>query len=217
MGVPRYTRCAPARAVTQHVIAFFAANPRGTDPLKLGEESADIQRDLKLAPFRDDFRFESRWAVTIDQLVHGLRELDPSVVHLSMHAAAEGVILQDEHGGPEIVPPRALAALIGETARHARVIVLNACSTIAHAPELLANAEAVIAMDGAIGDDAARMFAAMFYGALGSRASIGSAFAQGIGKLAAKRLPDEMFPRCVTRDGVDPREIFLSTTERGAG
>lgn len=52
----------------KHVILFVAANPRTSDPLRLAEECAEIQRELKMAPHRDDFQFESRWAVSIDEL-----------------------------------------------------------------------------------------------------------------------------------------------------
>ena len=64
-------------------------------------------------------------------------------------------------------------------------------------------------MDGVIGDDAARPFTIRFYSALGSGRSIGNAVAQGVATLAAKQLPDEILPRCVTRDGVDPHEVIL--------
>jgi hypothetical protein len=199
------------RFAPPHEIAFFAANPHGTDPLALAQECADIQRELKRARFRDDFRFTSCWAVTVDDLVRQLDELDPTVIHLSGHADAAGVVLEDEHGAPMPVPPRALAGLIGEVARRARVVVLNACSTTAHAFALRANIDAVVAMDGEIGDTAARMFAVRLYGALGNRRSIGAAVAQGVATLRAKQLPDERLPRCVTRDDVDPRSIFLSS------
>src|SRR3954466_1312549 len=110
------------------VILFLAANPRGGEPLKLAEECAAIQRELKLAPHRDDFRFESRWAVGIDELMRHLMELDPTVIHFSGHGGGSaGLVLQDEQGQPQMVFARALAMMVETTAHNARVVVLNAC------------------------------------------------------------------------------------------
>jgi hypothetical protein len=204
----------PPQPADQHVVAYFAANPRGTHPLGLGEECAEIQRELKLAPFRGDFHFESRWAVTGGELFRHLNEVDPVVAHFGGHGSNRGLILQDDHGGPELVSPRAFAMLIRSAARSARVVVLNACSTMAHAQALRGAVDVIVAMTGAIGDDAARIFAARFYGALANRRSVGNAVEQGVAMLAVKNLPDEVLPRFVTRDGVDAYDVFLPALER---
>jgi hypothetical protein len=212
-GQPAAARRDAVKPPEQHVIAFLAANPSGTHALRLGSECAAIQRELKLAPHRRDFRVESRWAVTIDDAIAQLDELDPAVVHFSGHGEAGSLLLEDEHGGPEPVSPRALAMMIEVAARNARVVILSACSTTAHAHALRDKVDVVIGMDGKIHDDAARMFAVRFYGALGNRRSVGNAFAQGVAKLAAKGLPDELLPCCVTRPGVDADQVVLTTCD----
>src|SRR4029079_19150500 len=111
-----------------------------------------------------------------------------------------GLMLQNEQGQPELVSARALAMMVDAAAGNARVIVLNACYSIEQADVLRSKIDCIVGMDGAIGDHAARAFAIRFYGALGNRRSVGNAVAQGIAALAAKRLPDEVLPRCVTRD-----------------
>lgn len=194
----------------KHVIVFLAANPSGSNPLKLAEECAEIQRELKMAPHRDDFQFESRWAVGIDELMRHLTELDPTVIHFSGHGGGSaGLILQDEQGEPQQVSSRALAMMVDATAHNVRVVVLNACYSAAQAEALCAKVDCVVGMEGTIGDDAARAFASRFYFALGSRRSIGNAVAQGVATLAAKQLSDEIAPRCVTRDSVDSHKVLL--------
>jgi hypothetical protein len=194
----------------RHVILFLAANPGGTSPLRLGEECAEIQRELKMTPYRDDFHFESRWAVSIDELMRHLTELDPAVIHVSGHGdCSGGLLLQDEQGQPQPVSGRALAMMVEAAARNVRVVVLNACYTTLQADALRAKVGCVVGMSGAIGDAAARAFAIRFYGALGNRRSIGHAVAQGIATLAAKQLPDEALPRCATRDGIEADQVFL--------
>lgn len=192
------------------VILFLAANPRGSQPLRLAEECAEIQRELKMAPYRDDFRFESRWAVGIDELMRHLTELDPTVIHFSGHGGGSaGLMLQDEQGQPQPVSARALAMVFGATAQRARVVVLNACYSTEQAEALRATVDCVVGMAGAIGDDAARAFAIRFYGALGNRRSIGNAVEHGIAALAARQLPDEVLPRCLARSGVDAHQVLL--------
>jgi hypothetical protein len=194
----------------KHMILFVAANPDGTDPLRLGEECAEIQRELKMTPHRDDFQFESRWAVSIDELMRHMMELDPTVMHVSGHGdCSGGVLLQDEQGRAQPVSARALAMMVEAAARRVRVVVLNACYTTIQADALRAKVDCVVGMTGAIGDVAARAFAIRFYGALGNRRSIGNAVAQGIAALAAKQLPDEALPRCATREGVKADQVFL--------
>jgi hypothetical protein len=195
----------------KRLILFLAANPQGTNTLKLAEECAEIQRELKLSPHRGDFRFESRWAVSVDELMRHLMELDPVVVHFSGHGGgSSGLLFQDENGKPQPVTPRALAMMIRASAQSARVVVLNACYSSAQAEALRSEVDCVVGMDGAIGDLAARAFAIRFYGALGNRRSIGNAVAAGIAALAAKQFPDEWLPRCQTREGLDEHQIILA-------
>lgn len=201
---------APDAGPRPHLILFLAANPHATSRLELGEECAQIQRELQMARHRDDFRFESRWAVSIDELMRHLQELDPAVIHFSGHGGNTGLILQDEQGRPQPVSTRALAMMIQATALSARVVVLNACYTTGQADALREAVDCVVGMNGAIGDAAARAFAVRFYGALGNRRSIANAVASGVAALAARQLPDELLPRCVTRRGVAADQVVLS-------
>lgn len=192
---------------------FLAANPLGSDALRLGAECAAIQAELCRAPHGDGFDFVSRWAVTVHDLMCQVMEIDPVVIHISGHGGgAAGLMLEDRHGHPHLVPARALAMMLQATARRARLAVLNACYSTAQAEALRDVFECVIGMDGAIGDTAARIFATRFYGALAHRRSVGNAFAQAIAALAADSLPDEVMPRCVT--AADPDRLVLSPAPR---
>lgn len=205
----RRTKKQQSTDMNKRVILFLAASPRESNPLQLGEECAEIQRELKMTPHRDDFCFESRWAVSIDELMRYLTELDPTVIHFSGHGGQGGLVLQDEQGRPQPVPARALAMMVTAAARSVRTVVLNACYSSVHAEMLRTRVDCIVGMDGAIGDQAARAFAVRFYGALGNRRSIGNAVAQGIAALAAKQLHDEVLPLCVTRDGIDAHQVLL--------
>lgn len=211
---PRPSRPARSRVgsirMGPHVILFLAANPRDSNLLRLTEECADIQRELRMTHNRDDFRFESRWAVSIDDLMRYLTELDPTVIHFSGHGCGDtGLMLQDAQGQSQLVSARALSMMLDATTRNVRVVVLNACYTAVQASALNTSVECVVSMTGAIGDDAARAFAIRFYSAIGNGRSVGNAVLHGIATLAAKQLPDVQVPRCLTRRGVDADNVVL--------
>lgn len=191
------------------VILFLSASPAGLHPLKLGQELADIERERKMAPFRDSFRIESRWAVTVDELMRHLMEIEPDIIHFSGHGGSAGIIIQDEFGHPTSLPPRALALILRAAVPSARLVVLNACDSTIHAESLRAAADCIVLVGGEVGDDAARTFAVRFYGAIFHGRSIGNALLHGRAALAARQLLEELLPRCVTRKGVDAYSLVL--------
>ena len=77
------------------VILFLAANPTGTSRRALDQECAAIERELKMTPGRDDFEFRSKWAVTVDELMRHLNDLQPAILHFGQaanHALAQASV-----------------------------------------------------------------------------------------------------------------------------
>jgi CHAT domain len=223
-----------APAGGRHVILFLAANPSETTRLALDEECAAIERELRMTTGRDDFDFRSKWAVSIDDMMRHLNELQPTIIHFSGHgggstgiylqdeqrqrapetrhvkaASDAGIYLEDEHHRPQHVSARALTQMIGSAAPSTRIVVLNACYSDVAAEALRGVVDCVVGMRGAIGDDAARSFAVGFYRALGHRRSVGNAVDQAVATLTAKRFPDAYLPVCRTRDGVRASQVTL--------
>jgi len=228
------THARPSRPTpSRHGILFLAANPSETTRLALDEECAAIERELRMTTGRDDFDFRSRWAVSVDEVMRALNELQPTVIHFSGHGggstgvyvhlarrwrpgyrdidvmATAGIQLQDEQRRPQHVSACALTQMIGSAAPSARLVVLNACFSDVVADTLRRVVDCVVGMRGAVGDEAARSFAVGFYRALGHRRSVGNAVEQAVATLAAKCLPDEHLPICRTRDGVNAAEVTL--------
>jgi hypothetical protein len=224
----------PKPATSRHVILFLAANPSETTRLALDEECAAIERELRMTTGRDDFDFRSKWAVSVDEVMRALNELQPTVIHFSGHgggssgvyvhderqalrpdhrdigaAVAVGIQLQDEHRRPQHVSARALTQMIGSAAPSARLVVLNACYSDALAEVLRGVVDCVVGMRGAIGDDAARSFAVGFYRALGHRRSVANAVEQAVVTMVAKQQSDEHLPICRTRDGVSAAQVVM--------
>ncbi|MFK8183341.1 MAG: CHAT domain-containing protein [Phormidesmis sp.] len=66
-------------------ILVLAANPKDTNPLRLGEEVREIQAGLERSKYRDRFRIEQRWAVRPRDVQRALLDTSPQIVHFSGH------------------------------------------------------------------------------------------------------------------------------------
>jgi len=220
----------------KQVILFLAANPRDTHPAELAEEYAAIERELLITPHRGDFELKQAWAVTVDDIARHLLVLQPTIIHFSGHGVdgasttepsssnhrdiepsrreASGIYVHDEHGGSQLITADGLKKMIESAQASARVVVLNACYSDSQAEAILGVVDCVVGMTGAIHVNGAREFAAAFYRALGNRRSVGQAVKHGVAILAAKQLPDELLPRCRTRDGVDANKLELGEAAR---
>jgi hypothetical protein len=201
--------------VAPDLILFLAVNPVATHQPRLDEECAVIERELRAAASRE-LALESRWAVSIDELMHHLNALRPTVIHFSGHAGGDGeatgtLHLQDATGAPQRVSAEALTAMIESAGESARIVVLNACYSDAYADALCRVVDCVVGMTGPTGDDAALAFAVSFYRALAHQRSVGNAVAQVEATLAAKQLLGRHVPRCRTRAGSDVHQIMVRT------
>ena len=223
--------------MSQDLILFLAANPSGTSRLALDEECAAIDRELRLVSRATAMAFIAKWAVTADEMMRHLIELQPTVIHFSGHGAPgavpgrfrtcrdtsmddatvrSGIYLQSDNGGSQLVEGRALMKMIRSAASSARIVVLNACYSETQAAAVSGVVDCVVGMTGAIDDEAARSFAVGFYRALGNGRSVGNALDQAGAILAVKHPAYEHLPCCRTRPGIDAERIVLGERSRFA-
>lgn len=207
-----------------------SANPSSEGKLALEQEFVDIEGEVLRAPHRD---FEAMFvpAATDDRLMRLFIERSPRVVHYAGHGVdsrrvaggscaesrdiglasdAIGIYLQDDQGGPQLVTARALTAMLKAAVPSVRLLVINACHSEALAEPLCGVVDCVITMAGAIGDHAARSFAAALYRAIANRRSIGDAFSHAVDTLIVKQFSGEQLPKCHTRSGLNAHEIFFT-------
>jgi hypothetical protein len=150
-------------------ILFLAANPKGTAPLRLGQELRDIGEGLQRAQKRDQFNLEQRSAVRPRDIQRAMLDLGPQILHFSGHGAGEaGLVFEDEVGNGKLVDGDALAALFALFADQLNCVVLNGCYSAVQAKAIAQHIPYVIGMSEAIGDQAAIAFAVGFYDALGA-------------------------------------------------
>jgi hypothetical protein len=198
-------------------ILVLAANPKGTDPLRLGEEMREIQTGLERSKHRDRFRIEQRWAVTPTDVRRALLDCQPQIVHFSGHgvgvqtpddpdaarkltvvtetmAAPEGLMFEDAIGQPQLVSSEAIANLFALFADQIECVVLNACYSATQAEAIAQHIPYVVGMNRSIGDRAAIEFSIGFYDALLADRPVDFAYKLGCSAIQMAGIPEHLTP-----------------------
>ncbi|MBA2740656.1 MAG: CHAT domain-containing protein [Actinobacteria bacterium] len=195
-------------------IVFFAANPRDQVQLRLDEEAREVEQRLRATDHRDVIDFATRWAVRPADLIEALNQERPQIIHFSGHGSqTEALAFQDDFGGTKIVTKEALAGMIHTFSDEVRLVLFNNCFSEAHAQEAVKHIEAAIGMNDSISDNAARIFAANFYAALGYGRSVQNGFEQAKAALMLESIPEERTPQLFTRSNMDPSILVLVEAE----
>ena len=162
---------------------------------------------LKARPYPP---FQTEWAVRPDDLLQFLNEYRPHVVHFSGHGSpSEELILCNQMGQAKPVSKAALRKLFTALKDNVRLVVLNACYSRPQAEAIVEVIDCAIGMSRAIGDDAAIVFAASFYRALGFGRSVKEALEQGRAALLLEGIPEENTPELLVKQGVDAARVFV--------
>ncbi len=166
-------------------ILILAANPQNTSRLRLEEEIREIDKGLRRANKRDQFKLEMKLAVTQQDFYRAILDTHPQIVHFCGHGAGEdGILLEDETGQTALVQADTLASLFKLFAQKGLdCVVLNACYSQVQAEAISQHINYVIGMNQAIGDKAAINFSVAFYDALAAGEDIEFAFELGCSQL----------------------------------
>jgi hypothetical protein len=191
-------------------VLYMTANPELD--LRTEVEVRDVQQAVKRALHRDLIDVQYRPAATPEDLLDGLNDVRPHVVHFSGHAGDAALLFDNASGdSPQVqeVPFELLARALGATADPPKLLVLNGCDTLDGAEVLLETTPIVIAMATEISDLAASAFAARFYAAVASAQPIGAALRQGAVVLDLMGLDEGWKPNLLSRGGVAIDDLVL--------
>jgi len=191
-------------------VLFLALDPRDQNELLLGEEARAISDMIRKSHHRDSVVLDSRWAVRPLDVLQAINESRPRVIHFSGHGSTQDELLfQDDLGDTKAVSKDAIVQLMAATTGHIQLVFFNACYSRAQAEAVVKHISAAIGMNTAIGDDAARIFSASFYSAIGFGLSVKTAFEQAKAALMLEGIPEESTPELFVANGLDPDQLFL--------
>jgi hypothetical protein len=193
-------------------VLYLTANP--DLDLRTEEEVRQVQQALRGAKYRDFIAIEQKPAATFQDLLDGLNDVRPHVVHFSGHGGAQALLMDggDVHGeAAQEVTFGLLIKALEATDSPPTLLVLNACDTLDGADVILPAVPVVVAMSKEVLDVAAIVFAQQFYAALASGQSVGSALKQAKVAIEAALIDDgaSALPRCISRDDVVIDDLVL--------
>lgn len=194
----------------QITVLFIASNPSDQTQLRLDEEIREIQKKIRASDFRESLKLESVWAARPTDLLQAINEHKPTIVHFSGHGSDQDeLVLQDDNGDSQVVSKETLVELFKVVSSGIELLVFNTCFSENQAINVTEHVSAAIGMGTSIGDEAARVFAAQFYSALGFGKSVGEAFGQAKVALMLKNIPEEDTPKLHVSQQLNENEIVL--------
>lgn len=198
----------------QITVLFLAANPLDVAQLRLDEEARLIREQLRLSDFRDSIKFESRWAVRPSDILLAINECRPTIIHFSGHSSVDGeLVLQDMNGRTKLVSIQAMAQTLNTVSDDIRFLFINSCFSYLQAESAVKFVEGAIGMKTSISDDAARIFAAQFYSAIGFGRTVANAFEQAKSALMLEGIREEETPELFLQEGVEADKFILVEPE----
>lgn len=199
---------------TKIVVLFLASNPNGTGQLKLDQEARNIQEMIRKSEHRDSVSLETRWAVRPLDILQAINEVNPTIIHFSGHGAEDGsLVLQNPDGSPKLVSKEAITQTVITASDEIKLILFNACFSSEQAQHVTEYIDAAIGMNTAIGDEAACVFAAQFYSAIGFALSVKKAYEQALAALMLEGISEETTPELYIKSDKDADEMILIRVE----
>src|SRR3954452_1757562 len=94
-------------------ILYLAANPTDTSHLRLQEEARDLQERIRSGPHGRAFKVVHYLAVRPRDLLRGLQEEQPHILHFSGHGTYnKEIVFQKDQGTSQPILPKDLVDLV---------------------------------------------------------------------------------------------------------
>lgn len=158
-------------------ILYLAANPLDTSHIRIAAEVRELTSRIRQGLDRDDFEIVCYFAVRPQDLLRGLQEVKPHILHFSGHGNLDKqIVLETEDGKSQPIAPQDLADLVKQFKTNLKLAVMSCCYGREQANALNEVLDCTIGMDNPISDGGAVNFSANFYQVLASGGSIRQAF-----------------------------------------
>lgn len=205
---------APAKPEILRVL-YITSNPHPFDPkrtLRVDVEVRQVQQAIRAALHRDQVRIEHRPAATPEDLLDGLNDIRPHVVHFSGHAGDSTLAFENasvDQPASRDLTYALLARALAATDSPPTLLVLNGCDTLEGVNVFHPVTPVVVAMASTITDLAAATFASRFYGAIAAAQPVGVALDQAAVAIDMMGLAEGWKPELSARGDVDPANLVL--------
>jgi len=190
-------------------VLFLASSPEDLEPLRLDQETREIQQRLRASKHRDSIKVEWRLARQLRDLMDDLNETRPHVVHFSGHGNQRELAFENADGDTKSLSNELLAQLLSASSDRIRLAVFNSCQSAAQAELACDHVELAIGMSTTVADAAAKTFAAQFYSSIGYGHSVQKAFEQAKTQVALEHGEGDHVPELFAAEGVDPATVVL--------
>jgi len=199
-----------AQLPEQIVVLFMASNPLDQPQLRLDEEARAIAEMIRRSEHRDAVKLESCWAVRPLDVLQAINEYQPRIVHFSGHGSDQSeIVFQNQSGGTKLVSKEAIVQTMAAASGDIQLVFFNTCYSREQAEAVVQHIPAAIGMNTSIGDEAARVFAAQFYSAIGFGLSVRRAYDQAKAALLLESIPEDKTPELFVAAGLDAETLIL--------
>lgn len=204
---------AELRAPKQEALRVLILTASSRDDLRIGREQKRIQDAVRFASGRDHVELDVRPAATGEDLLSGLTQTVPHVLHFSGHGNEDLIVFEEDvdsrnAGAP--LPSRVLGRALQAVDETPLLVVLNACSTARQAERLVDGITSfAIGHSDSIGDADAINYAARFYASIADGQSIGAAHELAVTLLEMMGLPGHELPQLYAADDLEPFDVRL--------
>jgi uncharacterized protein YjbI with pentapeptide repeats len=201
---------AETRIIPRIKCLLITASPLDGPALRLGAELRAITQKLRATDYRDVFQLIPLYDVHLDDLYQALNEHRPWIVQFSGHGYDDGQLaFVDDAGNAVPVSVEALGSTFAVLKDDIRLVILNACYSAEQIGAIADVIDCVIGMRDRITDDAAIVFVAAFYRALGAGRSLANAFDQAVSQLKHEFPAEAEIPQLLACTGAEPEKIVL--------
>lgn len=190
-------------------VLYLAANPVDYPLLALDEEARLIEETIRKGEYRDAIHLKTRWAVRLEDIFPALNEVQPDIIHISGHGAADAIYFQTPDKSTAPISIDAFIQLVQATSIKPKMIIFNTCGSEQFAQAILSHVPIAIGMPAEIADRTARIFVGQFYSALAFGKSIQEAFDQAKIAMRLAELDMDQSPLLFVREDLDAKEIIL--------